>query len=145
MLDHDQPKRIALGVLGDQLKRQSATCVGFILMPDHVHQIVWFPETGQLSRLMHGWKRRTSYEIRKWQKRINFRYLQETSSGDPLWQRRYYCFEIYSEAKLEEKLRYIHFSPVRAGLVEKTVDWKWSSARWYEPGKSVGVALGWVV
>ena len=86
-----------------------------------------------------------SYEIRKWQKRINFRYLQETSSGVPLWQRRYYCFEIYSEAKLEEKLRYIHLNPVRAGLVEKTVDWKWSSARWYEQGNSVGVGLGWVV
>ena len=114
-------------------------------MPNHVHAIVWFPETGQLSRFMHGWKRRSSYEIGKWQKRINFCYLQEATSGDPRWQRRYYCFEIYSEAKLEEKLRTIHLNPVRAGLVEQTVDWKWSSARWYEQGKSVGVALGWGV
>ena len=57
----------------------------------------------------------------------------------------YGYFEIYSEAKLEEKLRTIHSNPVRAGVVAKTVDWKWSSARWYEQGKSVGVALGWVV
>ncbi len=36
LLDHDQPKRILLGMLGDQLRRQSATCVGFVVMPDHV-------------------------------------------------------------------------------------------------------------
>lgn len=31
-----------------------------------------------------------------------------------------------------------------AGLVEKAVDWKWSSARWYEEGRSVGVKIKWV-
>ncbi len=144
LLDHDQPKRIVLGVLGDRLRHQTATCVGFVLMPDHVHAIVWFPQTGQLSRFMHGWKRRSSHEVRKWQERINFRYLQETTFGDPVWQRKYYSFEIYSGEKLQEKLQYIHLNPVRAGLVEKTVDWKWSSARWYEQGKSVGVPLSWV-
>ena len=144
LLDHDQPKRILLGMLGDQLRRQSATCVGFVVMPDHVHAIVWFSQTGQLSRFMHGWKRRSSHEMKKWHERINFRYLQKTTSGDPIWQRKYYSFEIYNRSKLEEKLQYIHLNPVRAGLVEKTVDWKWSSARWYEQGKSVGVELSWV-
>ena len=32
----------------------------------------------------------------------------------------------------------------RAGLVDRTVDWPWSSARWYEEGRSVGVPVGWV-
>jgi hypothetical protein len=40
------------------------------------------------------------------------------------------------------KLQHMHLNPVRAGLVEKTIDWKWSSARWFEPGRSVGVGLG---
>ena len=113
-------------------------------MPDHGHAVIWFPQTSQLSRFLHGWKRRSSHEIQKWQERINFRYLQETKPGDPVWQRRYYSFEIYNEVKLEEKLHYMHLNPVRVGLVEKTVDWKWSSARWYEQGRSVGVELGWV-
>ena len=74
ILDHDQPKRIVLGMLGDQLRRQDATCVGFVVMPDHVHAVVWFPETGQLSRFVHGWKRRSSYEIGRW--------LAGTNKGD---------------------------------------------------------------
>ena len=113
-------------------------------MPDHVHAIVWFPETGQLSQFMHGWKRRSSYAIHEWQKGVDLRYLKETKPGEPVWQRKYHSFEIYSRAKLEEKLEYMHLNPVRAGLVERTVDWKWSSARWYEDGRSVGVELGWV-
>jgi hypothetical protein len=52
--------------------------------------------------------------------------------GDRFWQPGYYSFEIYETRKLEEKLTYMHLNPVRAGLVEKAVDWKWSSARAYE-------------
>jgi putative transposase len=88
LLDHDQPKRLVLGMLGDQLQRQSAKCVGFVVMPDHEHAIVWFPETGQPSRFMHGWKRRSSYEIHKWQERVSFRYLTKTTSGDYFRQRK---------------------------------------------------------
>ena len=54
LLDEDHAKRILLGHLNAQLSRQSAKCVGFVVMPDHVHAIVWFPETGQLSRFMQS-------------------------------------------------------------------------------------------
>ncbi|WP_231746756.1 transposase [Maioricimonas rarisocia] len=64
LLDENQPKRILLGQLNAQRKRQSAKCVGFVVMPDHVHAIVWFPQIEQLSRFMHGWKRRSSFAIR---------------------------------------------------------------------------------
>lgn len=38
----------------------------------------------------------------------------------------------------------MHLNPVRAGLAEKTMEWKWSQARWYEGGKKVGVRIEWV-
>ncbi len=37
----------------------------------------------------------------------------------------------------------MHKNPVRAGLVEKVVDWPWSSARWYFEQKTVGVRISW--
>jgi len=43
-----------------------------------------------------------------------------------------------------EKLNYLHLNPVRAGLVEKAVDWRWSSARWYEQRRSVEVPIQWI-
>ena len=64
--------------------------------------------------------------------------------GDRLWTPKYYAFEIYCREKLIEKLNYMHMNPVRAGLVEKAVDYKWSSARWYEERRTVGVQIEWV-
>ena len=55
-----------------------------------------------------------------------------------------HSFEIYTGKKLEERLTYMHLNPVKAGLTEKAVDWRWSSARWYELGRAVGVPLTWI-
>jgi REP element-mobilizing transposase RayT len=30
-----------------------------VVMPNHVHAIVWFAATERLSRFMHGWKRKS--------------------------------------------------------------------------------------
>jgi hypothetical protein len=40
---------------------------------------------------------------------------------------------IFSERMFMEKVNYIHQNPVRAGLVERATDYRWSSARiWQE-------------
>jgi putative transposase len=144
LLDQDHPKRVVLGVLNEQLAHQSATCVGFVIMPNHVHAIVWFPQPGQLSRFVHEWKRRSSFTIRAWYRNLDAQYFDFTAFGDRFWQPRYYAWTIASRSKLEEKLAYVHLNPVRAGLVAAAVDWPWSSARWYADGRPVGVPLGWV-
>ena len=144
MLDTDQAKRIVLGVLQAELDRRSSRCVGFVIMPDHVHALIWFPKRGELSSFMHAWKRRSSLQIRSVLKDQLSTYFSVGNGSESFWQRKYYSFEIYEEYKLEEKLTYLHLNPVRAGLVAKAVDWKWSSARWYEGGRIVGVRIEWV-
>ena len=144
LLDEDHPKRLLLGELNGQLKRQSAKCVGFVIMPEHVHAIIWFPVPDQLSRFLHGWKRLSSYRIREWYRENNASYFRELDMGNKFWTAKYFSFEIYSEKKLREKLEYMHLNPVRRGLVERALDWKWSSARWYELHRSVGVPIEWI-
>ncbi len=54
-----------------------------------------------------------------------------------IWQRRFYDFEVWSERKRIEKLRYLHRNPVKRGLVLAPEQWRWSSFRYYaygEPG-----------
>ena len=63
LLDDDAAKRVVLGVLNSQLAGRKASCVGFVVMPDHVHAIVWFPIPGQLSVFMQQWKRLSSRHI----------------------------------------------------------------------------------
>jgi len=141
LLDHEHPKRIVLGALNEELRQHEALCVGFVLMPDHVHGAIWLPSTGALSSFMHGWKRKSSFHIRSWYRRAAARYFEGFGEGDRFWQRKYHSFEIDEASKLEEKLRYMHENPVRAGLVERATDWRWSSARWYAWGRSVGVPI----
>ena len=42
-----------------------------------------------------------------------------------------YDRNIFTDEELEEKIKYIHHNPVRRGLVERAIEWPWSSARWY--------------
>lgn len=63
---------------------------------------------------------------------------------DPFWQAKYYPFNLYSEYRAREKLDYLHLNPVRAGLVPRAADWRWSSAAYYDTGSDVGVPLEWI-
>ena len=43
----------------------------------------------------------------------------------------FYDFNLWSERKRIEKLRYLHRNPVKRGLVLEPRQWKWSSYRSY--------------
>lgn len=62
-------------------------------------------------------------------------------ADEPFWQARYYDFNVWSECKFVEKLRYIHRNPVNRGLVTRPEDWRWSSFRHYATGEASAVEI----
>ena len=48
-----------------------------------------------------------------------------------LWQRRYWEHAIRDDADLERHIDYIHFNPVKHGLVSRVWDWPYSSFKQY--------------
>jgi hypothetical protein len=46
-----------------------------------------------------------------------------------IWQKRFYDFNVWTERKRIEKLRYMHRNPVKRGLVASPELWHWSSFR----------------
>jgi len=94
---------------------------GYVVMPEHVHLLISEPERARLSIALQMLKQITAQQLR-------------SPEGAPLWQPRYYDFNVWSEAKRVEKLRYIHRNPVKRGLVERPEDWLWSSFRHYATG-----------
>jgi hypothetical protein len=66
---------------------------------------------------------------------------RERYAGQPgveagnVWQRRFYDFNVWTEHKHIEKLRYMHRNPVKRGLVREPEQWLWSSFRFYAYGK----------
>jgi len=139
----DVCKRIVIGTLNQQLRQQKGICCGFVLMLDHVHALVWFPEEHQISLFMQKWKELSSKQMAAVYKRDFPDYWAKFDADDPVWQPRYYGFNIYSEKKLREKVEYMHNNPVRAGFVKDACEWPWSSARFWLKGKPVGIALSW--
>jgi putative transposase len=107
-------------------------------MPEHFHLLVTEPEVGDPSVVMKVIKERFTRQLNRSRRRKSSaqRPLFE-APVEPFWQKRFYDFNVWSERKHMEKLRYMHRNPVKRGLVERPEQWKWSSFRAYyfaEPG-----------
>jgi REP element-mobilizing transposase RayT len=97
----------------------------WMVMPNHVHLIVQMLEGHALSEAVESWKRFTATRInRLLGRKGNF------------WLEDYWDRYVRDETHYQNAVAYVHENPVKAGLVEKTEDWAWSSA------KAWGVAEG---
>ena len=103
--------------------------IGYVVMPEHVHLLISEPERKTLALSLQMLKQVVS------------RRLRVAHSKGPFWQPRYYDFNVWSERKLSEKLRYIHRNPVKRGLVASPEEWTWSSFRHYVTGEYWGVEI----
>ena len=55
---------------------------------------------------------------------------RRAESGE-LWQPRFFDRALRTVKEYNEKVEYIHFNPVKAGLVRRPQDWRWSSVNEY--------------
>ena len=58
-----------------------------------------------------------------------------------VWQRRFYDLNIWIDAKVREKLKYMHGNPVKRGLVPSPEQWLWSSFRYYHHAEGSFLAM----
>src|SRR5450631_3777320 len=138
-----RPRRrdLFLKVLVQVRRRYGFVVIGYVVMPDHVHLLISEPEKGDPSRVMQavkqGFARRVLKSVRR--RRVAAQLGLFDGAVEHVWQRRFYDFNVWSEKKRIEKLRYMHRNPVTRGLVERAEDWRWSSFRHYLTGENAGV------
>jgi putative transposase len=92
-------------------------------MPDHIHLLISEPERGTPSTVMQVLKQRYARRLLRKKRRKTGQGELWPEEGQHVWQRRFYDFNVWSEHKRVEKLRYMHRNPVKRGL--------WSSYRSY--------------
>jgi putative transposase len=121
-----------LKILEEARQKYRFVVVGYVVMPEHFHLLIGEPETGTPSTVMQVVKQRFAHQVLK-QVRRRRRTNQSRLWEEPeqVWQRRFYDFNVWTEKKRVEKLRYMHRNPVKRGLVLEPEQWKWSSFRWY--------------
>ena len=106
-------------------------------MPEHFHLLITEPEVGDPSVVMKVIKQRFARQVKRKCRRGSSaqRWLWDITPVS-VWQKRFYDFNVWSERKRMEKLRYMHRNPVKRGLVKQPGHWKWSSFRAYFYGES---------
>ena len=97
------------------------------LMPNHVHLVLVPSDEDGLRRALAPVHRRYAGAIHARRKRTGH-----------FWQGRFGCV-VMDEDHLAAALRYVSLNPVRARLVERAQDWRWSSTRAHLRGKDDGI------
>ena len=105
-----------LQLLGESATRAGCTLHAYVLMDNHVHLLATPVEVGAVSRMMQGLGR--SY--------VGFFNARHGRSGT-LWEGRYKACLVDSENYVLACYRYIELNPVRAGIVARPEDFRWSS------------------
>jgi|SaaInlStandDraft_1057018.scaffolds.fasta_scaffold117387_1 putative transposase len=108
--------------------------LAYVVMPNHVHLLIKTYEDWPLSKVIQSWKSYTSHKILQLER--DRRAASEPGSTDRviddelgiLWQREYWDRFIRDERHFIDAVNYIHYNPVKAGLVKNEEDWLLSSA-----------------
>ncbi len=123
---------LLLRVLERAQQRYRFVVIGYVVMPEHFHLLITEPDVGDPSVVMKVIEERFTKLLHRQptHPKTADEWGTRTVTG-PIWQKRFYNFNVCTSQKRVEKLRYLHRSPVKRGLVEKPEDWDWSSFRAY--------------
>ncbi len=134
----------------DYLHAKSIRIVGYVIMPNHVHVMLYFPEMLiSLNTLISNGKRFIAYEIvKRLVLRKNSEILQRLSAGVSEREKRkgqlhkvfkssFDAKECISPAFIYQKLEYMHHNPTAGKwrLAKNFVAYPYSSASFYETGE----------
>ncbi len=103
--------------------------VAWSIMPNHVHALVETMEGSPLPQVIHSWKSYTAQMAN-----------HIIGRSGTFWQREYFDRFIRDDNHYANAVNYIEENPVKAGLVSKREDWRWSSAWEGRAGRVKGSA-----
>jgi putative transposase len=122
----DRPKEILVHYLDIARNKHGFKIHGYVIMPEHVHLVLYPPEGMKLGLVIR--------EIKSLSAR---QFFSELPVGQPdetrvFWERRCYDHNCRTRESVIEKINYCHMNPVKRGLVRDPGAWIWSSYNWYD-------------
>lgn len=109
------------------LDRLPFSVIASVVLPDHMH-FIWTlpPETSDYST---RWKMIKTYFTKKWPlDSSSSQNLSGRQKGEQdILQRRFWEHWIRDEKDLKRHIDYVHYNPVKHGLVNSSLDWKYTS------------------
>lgn len=111
----------------------------FVIMSNHIH-LIWQPMFGFTpSDIQASFMKYTAQQLKRSLEQSNQKFLKsflvnKEDRAYQIWKRRPLSIELSTDAVFEQKLDYIHYNPVKAGLCINPEDYYYSSARFYYNG-----------
>jgi putative transposase len=109
-------------------KTQPFQTQAIVVLPDHLHTIWQLP--GQDCDYAGRWRKIKSRFTRLLVRKAVPIRRNERGEYD-LWQRRYWEHTVRDDLDLQRHVDYVHFNPVKHGLVQRVEDWPYSSFHRY--------------
>lgn len=105
-------------VLAEAIDKYPMRVLAYCVMPNHWHFVLWPEKDGDLTAFMN-WL--TLTHTMRWHAHY------QTSGSGHLYQGRFKAFPIEADEHLYTVLRYVERNALRARLVERAEQWRWSS------------------
>lgn len=105
-------------VLQETFDRTGIRIAAYCLMPNHWHLLLWPRQDGDLSEVMR-WL--TVTHTQRWHA------YRGTSGTGPVYQGRYKSFPVQTDEHFLTVARYVERNALRAKLVVRAEEWRWSS------------------
>lgn len=134
----DKRKQIVMDSLKFLVTENRIWLYGFVIMPNHIH-LLWRKQNAWVNKnIQQMFLKFTAQQIKfDLKDSNNFEELEKYKSTQHdreyhFWERRAYKATMYTRKVAEQKLNYIHYNPVKARLCADSVEYVYSSARYYE-------------
>ena len=110
--------------LGRVRQRNPFDLLAAVVMPDHLHLLMQLPEgDSNYSARLRDFKALFVKSLRAAGEPIGL----DARGGAGIWQSRFWEHAIRDARDLAAHIDYIHFNPVKHGLVQRVIDWPYSS------------------
>ena len=138
LFQKDQDYEAFEHVLDQALQEHPIRMLGYCLMPNHWHFVLWPAKDSQLTAFTR-WVTHT--HTMRWHA-----HYHTTGSGH-LYQGRFKSFPIAADEHLYQVLRYVERNALRANLVRTADSWRWSSLylRLHDPARAASWLADWPV
>ena len=133
-------KQILIEELMTLRSKDGVRFLGYVIMPEHIHLVLWPPLDTQLGVLIGQVKGRAGHRIVRIADETVLRGLAVTTREQrqyQVFQRRCYDHNCRTIDAVRDKVEYRHKNPVTRGLVNSPGEWAWSSYNWYQGARDV--------
>ena len=136
VLKEDRFKDIVIDSLRFLCKEERIQVFGFVIMSNHFHLIWQMMGDHKRKDVQRDFLKFTGQQILKILRNENSDLqdkllVQAKDRKYQVWERNSLGIPLWSHEVFWQKLEYIHYNPVKAGLCEYPEDYKYSSARFY--------------